>query len=129
MKKQEPAIEYVKMSPVIRECEQSGIEYFILHTGQGNKATLVLQTGLTGSTRSIHLKGREERKAQLHKSLNSEEIIRSGTRMTQIGRIFTDHHIRAHPCNPCSIINKLQRYISYQWLFYPVIEQGVAQWT
>lgn len=26
--------EIIKMSPIIRECEQKGIEYFILHTGQ-----------------------------------------------------------------------------------------------
>ncbi len=26
--------ETIKMSPVIRECEQKGPEYFILHTGQ-----------------------------------------------------------------------------------------------
>ncbi len=101
--------------------------------GQGNKAKVVFQTGLTGSTgcvlsyasqgvrvvwkssnvrfryderryiyvtefaaqsnRSIHRKVREERKAQPQKSLNSEEIIRAGTRITQIGRIYTDYHI------------------------------------
>jgi hypothetical protein len=32
----------------------------------------------------------EERKARMHNSLNSEEIIRTGTRITQIGRIYTD---------------------------------------
>ena len=26
--------EIIKMSPVIRECERRGIDYFILHTGQ-----------------------------------------------------------------------------------------------
>ena len=26
--------EIIKMSPVIRECEKRGIDYFILHTGQ-----------------------------------------------------------------------------------------------
>jgi len=26
--------EIIKMSPVIRECEQRGMDYFILHTGQ-----------------------------------------------------------------------------------------------
>lgn len=26
--------EMIKMSPVIRECEKRGIDYFILHTGQ-----------------------------------------------------------------------------------------------
>src|SRR3972149_7165199 len=26
--------EIIKMSPVIRECERSGLDYFILHTGQ-----------------------------------------------------------------------------------------------
>jgi UDP-N-acetylglucosamine 2-epimerase (non-hydrolysing) len=26
--------EIIKMSPVIRECERRGLEYFILHTGQ-----------------------------------------------------------------------------------------------
>ncbi len=31
-----------------------------------------------------------QRKAQLHKSLNSEDIIRPGTRMTRIKRIYTD---------------------------------------
>jgi len=49
--------EIIKMSTVIRECERRGMEYF------------------------IHRKGR---KAQMHNSLNSEEIIRTGT------RIFTD---------------------------------------
>ena len=26
--------EIIKMSPIIRECEQKGLDYFILHTGQ-----------------------------------------------------------------------------------------------
>jgi UDP-N-acetylglucosamine 2-epimerase (non-hydrolysing) len=26
--------EIIKMSPVIRECERSGLDYYILHTGQ-----------------------------------------------------------------------------------------------
>ena len=26
--------EIIKMSPVIRECEKKGLDYFILHTGQ-----------------------------------------------------------------------------------------------
>jgi len=26
--------EIIKMSPVIRECEKQGLDYFILHTGQ-----------------------------------------------------------------------------------------------
>jgi len=26
--------EIIKMSPIIRECEKQGIEYYILHTGQ-----------------------------------------------------------------------------------------------
>jgi len=26
--------EIIKMSPVIRECEKRGLDYFILHTGQ-----------------------------------------------------------------------------------------------
>ena len=55
--------EFIKMSPVIRKFERRGMDFFIL---------------------------REERKAQLHKSLNSEEIIRTGTRITRIGRISTD---------------------------------------
>ncbi len=74
--------EIIKMSPVIREFERRGMEYFILHTGQhysynmdrvffeqlklpeakynleagsgtkeqGNKATVIIQTGFTGST-------------------------------------------------------------------------------
>jgi len=37
-----------------------------------------------------HRKGREERKAQPQKSLNSEEITRPGTRMARITRIRTD---------------------------------------
>ena len=146
--------EIIKMSPVIRECERRGMEYFILHTGHGNKATVIYQTGLTGSTGFVssfdpvhpvilskikkpqmmaprvtplegvytyacghtwvrsresagfrhderrfialfHRQGRKERKAQLHKSLYIEEIIRPGTRMTRIKRIYTDYHIRA----------------------------------
>jgi hypothetical protein len=39
------------------------------------------------SNRSLH---RKERKAQPQKSLNSEEIIRAGTQITRIGRIYTD---------------------------------------
>jgi hypothetical protein len=35
-------------------------------------------------------KVREERKAQMNKFLNSEEIIRTGTRMPRIGQIYTD---------------------------------------
>jgi hypothetical protein len=42
------------------------------------------------SNGSIHREGREERKAQPQKSLNSEEIIRTGTQITRIGRIYTD---------------------------------------
>ncbi len=54
-----------------------------------------------------HRKGREERKAKLQKSSRSGTRItsRRRTRMTRIGRIFTDNLIRAHPChlcNPCS---------------------------
>ena len=26
--------EIIKMSPIIRECEKQGIDYYILHTGQ-----------------------------------------------------------------------------------------------
>ena len=44
---------------------------------------------------STHRKGREERKAQKHKSLYIEEIIRPGTRMTQIKRIYTDPCVSA----------------------------------
>jgi hypothetical protein len=50
-----------------------------------------------------HRKGREERKAEQQISLRTP---RRRTRMTRIGRIFTDDLIRAHPChlcNPCSI--------------------------
>jgi hypothetical protein len=75
------------------------------------------------SNGSTHRKGREERKAQPQKSLNSEESIRTGTRMqsmqssailvtmyekaaasrlrtqmTRMTRIFTDTH------NPCESI-------------------------
>ena len=27
-------LEIIKMSPVIRECERLGLDYFVLHTGQ-----------------------------------------------------------------------------------------------
>ena len=58
---------------------------------------------------------------------------------------FTDNKIRAYPRqplrqltsptrmavamrgDPCSIVNYFEGKVSYQWLFYPVIEQGVAQ--
>ena len=55
--------EFIKMSPVIRKFERRGMDFFILC---------------------------KKRKAQMHKSLNSEEIIRTGTRITRIGRIYTD---------------------------------------
>jgi hypothetical protein len=42
------------------------------------------------SNRSTHRKGREKHKAQKHKSLCIEKIIRPGTRMTRIKRIYTD---------------------------------------
>ncbi|TRZ89281.1 MAG: hypothetical protein D4R88_05790 [Methanosarcinales archaeon] len=41
----------------------------------------------------------EERKAPMHKSLNSEEIIRTGTRISRIGRIYTD---------PCASVSSAQ---------------------
>jgi len=96
--------EIIKMSPIIREFDRMGMEYFILHKWQRNKSKVIFQTGLTRSTGSIHRKAR-------------------------IGRIYTDHQIGAHPGDLCSIVNNLEEKISFQWLFYPVIEQGVAQWT
>jgi hypothetical protein len=69
-------------------------------TEQGNKATVVFQTGLTGSTGCVLSYDRvhsvmpgfgiDKRKAQPQKSLKSEEIIRTGTRISLIGRIYTD---------------------------------------
>jgi hypothetical protein len=46
----------------------------------------------------------EERKAQMHNSLNSEEIIRTGTRITRIGRIYTD---------PCASVSSVQSVFTY----------------
>ncbi|MFH0904938.1 MAG: hypothetical protein V1854_07130 [Methanobacteriota archaeon] len=63
------------------------------------KDTDVFQTGLTGSTGPIHRKVREERKAQSHNSLYFEEIIRTGTRISRFGRIFTD---------PCASVSSVQ---------------------
>ncbi len=65
---------------------------------------------------SAHCKGREERKTQQHKSLSKYKIIRPGTRMTRIKRIFTDNPIRTHPrhpCNPCSIVYNSNEKIRY----------------
>jgi len=45
----------------------------------------------------------EERKAPLHKSLNSEEIIRTGTRITQIGRIYTDPGVSVSTVAPVDV--------------------------
>lgn len=50
----------------------SGIGW--LGMAPGNKTTVVFQTGLTGSTGSIHRKGREERKAEEQKSLRLIEF-------------------------------------------------------
>jgi hypothetical protein len=61
--------------------------------------------------------GCEERKAQPHTSLNSEKILRPGTRISRITRIYTDTIIRAHPCDPCSIVNNLEEKIRHQWVF------------
>ena len=52
------------------------------------------------SNRSIHRKVGEERKAQLQKFLNSEEIIRTGTRITRIGQIYTDPGAQRHEKAP-----------------------------
>jgi len=127
---------------------------------QGSQAFYIFQTGLTGSTgyvlyfnpvhpvilsrinkpqmnadkrrliASVHLKGRQERKAEKHKSLHPYKIIRPGTRMTRIGRIYTDNEIRAHlchPCNPCSIVFEQVTEISNLWHFSLIIEKGAAQ--
>ncbi|MBU4221575.1 MAG: hypothetical protein KKA10_08140 [Euryarchaeota archaeon] len=78
--------EIIRMSPVIRKFERRGMENIIL---------------------------REERKAQPQKSLNSEEIIRTGTRITRIGRIYTD---------PCVSVSSAS---SAQSVFYrtpPIID-------
>ena len=111
-----------------------------------NKAKVIFQTELTGSTGSIHRKGRKERKAKLHKFLYmEEEIPLPGTPIPGIIQFYTDNTIRAHPRqplrqltspasmavvirgDPCSIVNYFEDKIIYQRLSYPVIEQGVAQ--
>ncbi len=79
-----------------------------------------------------HRKGREERKVQQQKSLRSGTGItpRRRTRMTRIGRIFTDDLIRAYPChlcNPCSIVYNSDGKISYQWHFSSITEQEAAR--
>ena len=61
---------------------------------QESEATSVFQTGFIGSTgcillfNPVILPGING--AQLHKSLNSENIIRQGTQITRIRRIYTD---------------------------------------
>jgi hypothetical protein len=59
----------------------------------------IFQTGLTGLTRCVLLFNPVIlpgiNKAQLHKSLNSEDIIRQGTQMTRIRRIYTDPCVSA----------------------------------
>lgn len=127
---------------------------------QGSQACYIFQTGLTGSTgyilyfnpvhpvilsrinkpqmnadkrrliASVHLKGRQERKAEKHKSLHPYKIIRLGTRMTRIGRISTDNEIRAYPRhlrNPRSIVYNADEKIRYKWHFSSTTEQEAAQ--
>ena len=127
------------------------------------KQFYIFQTGLTGSTGYVlsfnpvhpvilsrinkpqmnaderrliapsHRKGREERKAEQHKSLSIYKIIRPGTRMTRmtrIKRISTDKPIRAYPChprNPCSIVYNSDGKISNLWHFSSITEQEAAQ--
>jgi hypothetical protein len=64
-----------------------------MHLVQGLKKSLKnwsKDNSLKMNTAIIRRKGREERKAQTQKSLYSEKIIRTGTRMPRIGRIHTD---------------------------------------
>jgi hypothetical protein len=120
------------------------------------KQLYIFQTGLTGSTgyvlsfnpvhpvilsrinkpqmnadeRRLIASEREERKAQQHKSLYIDKIIRPGTRMTQIKQIYTDNPIRAYPChprNPCSIVYNLEGKIGNLWHFSSTTEQEAAQ--
>jgi len=67
---------------------------------------------------SAQRKGRKDRKAQRQSLLFCMgKHPRYRTRMTLIGRIYTDNLIRAHPChprNPCSIEHALEGKNSYQ---------------
>jgi len=67
-------------------------------TKEGIVRTLYDPTSGTGGMLSISLifviPGREKRKLEQHKSLSTGKIIRPGTRMTRIGRIYTDNEIR-----------------------------------
>ena len=70
---------------------------------------------------SAHRKGRKDRKAQPHSlHIFIDKHPRYRTRMTLIGRIFTDNLIRGyqcHPRNPCSITFSMESKNSYQWSF------------
>ncbi len=117
---------------------------------QGSQVIYIFQTGLTGSTgyvlyfnpvilsrikkpqmnadeRRLIASEREERKAEQHKSIYIDKIIRPGTR---IKRIFTDNPIRAyprHPCNPCSIVYNSDEEIRYLWHISSIRKQEAAQ--
>jgi hypothetical protein len=80
---------------------------------QGNIEIVFFKTGLTGSTGLIHRKGPEEHKAQMHKSLNSQEIIRTGTRITRIGRIYTDPCVSASTVAPVDVAQPSRQLTPY----------------
>jgi hypothetical protein len=69
---------------------------------------------------SAHRKGRKDSKAQPHYlHIFIDKHPRYRTRMTRIGRIFTDNLIsgyQCHPRNPCSITFTTEGKNSYHWL-------------
>ncbi|HLB71316.1 MAG TPA: hypothetical protein VJJ51_09765 [Candidatus Methanoperedens sp.] len=79
---------------------------------------------------SAHRKGREERKVpQQYLHFCIGEHLRNSTRMTRIGRIYTDNSIREHPRhprNPCSITFALESIIRQQKCCSVITQQGAA---
>ncbi|MBU3966883.1 MAG: hypothetical protein KKG76_05870, partial [Euryarchaeota archaeon] len=81
------------------------------------------------SNGSIYRKGRKERKAHLHMSLNSEEIIRPGTRITQIRRIFTDPCASVSTVTPVDCVHTYASALAYVGTKSRSVAFGVGVYT
>ncbi len=143
--------EIIKMSPVIREPQMKaprvapleGVSTYALRGigvrgvenpqgfGIDERRYIPVTDFAAQSNGSIHRKGREKRKAQKHKSLNSEEIIRTGTRISRIGRIFTDPGVSVSTVTPVDCMHTYASALAYvdvysaQSVFYrtpPIID-------
>ena len=74
------------------------------------------------SNRSLH---REKRNAHKHKSLYLDEIIRTGTRMPRIKRIFTDPCVSASTVAPVDVAHTYGSRHTWRSVFYrtpPIID-------